>query len=82
MNSKNEKGDVQITVYNYFTEIRGLKLRYSGDFPCINVGKANRPNYIPIEVTLLHCCFLLFVLMKFSCTLLCFLFKKYIFLAL
>ncbi|KAF2539728.1 hypothetical protein F2Q68_00022263 [Brassica cretica] len=51
MNSKNEMGEVQITVYKYFTEIRGLKLRYSGDFPCINVGKPNRPNYIPIE----HC---------------------------
>ncbi|KAL0647297.1 hypothetical protein Bca4012_045588 [Brassica carinata] len=51
MNSKNEMGEAQITVYKYFTEIRGLKLRYSGDFPCINVGKPNRPNYIPIE----HC---------------------------
>ncbi|CAF1775252.1 unnamed protein product [Brassica napus] len=51
MNSKKEMGEVQITVYKYFTEIRGLKLRYSGDFPCINVGKPNRPNYIPIE----HC---------------------------
>ena len=74
-------GEVQITVYKYFTEIRGLKLQYSGEFPCINVGKPNRPNYIPIEVTLVHCCFLLFVLMKFSCTvsLMLFVLKKNIF---
>ncbi|KAJ4883600.1 Protein argonaute 9 [Raphanus sativus] len=54
MNSKNNKGvveEVQMTVYHYFTEIRGLKLEYSGDFPCINVGKPKRPTYIPIE----HC---------------------------
>lgn len=66
MNSKNEKGEleeVQITVYHYFTEIRGLKLEYSGDFPCINVGKPKRPTYIPIEVTLVHCYFILFVFM-------------------
>lgn len=53
MNSKNNKGvveEVQMTVYHYFTEIRGLKLEYSGDFPCINVGKPKRPTYIPIEV--------------------------------
>ncbi|KAL0887396.1 hypothetical protein Bca101_011379 [Brassica carinata] len=53
-NSKNEKGEaeeVQTTVYKYFTEFRGLKLQYSGDFPCINVGKPKRPTYIPIE----HC---------------------------
>ncbi|KAK8679041.1 hypothetical protein V6N13_144513 [Hibiscus sabdariffa] len=26
------------------------KLEYSGDFPCINVGKPKRPTYIPIEL--------------------------------
>nr|VDD33029.1 unnamed protein product [Brassica oleracea] len=53
-NSKNEKGEVeeiQTTVYKYFTEFRGIPLRYSGNFPCINVGKPKRPTYIPIE----HC---------------------------
>ncbi|RID41562.1 hypothetical protein BRARA_J01515 [Brassica rapa] len=53
-NSKNEKGEVeevQTTVYKYFTEFRGIPLRYSGDFPCINVGKPKRPTFIPIE----HC---------------------------
>ncbi|KAF8113373.1 hypothetical protein N665_0050s0031 [Sinapis alba] len=53
-NSKNEKGEVeevQTTVYKHFTEFRGLKLRYSGAFPCINVGKPTRPAYFPIE----HC---------------------------
>ncbi|CAN6863478.1 unnamed protein product [Brassica oleracea] len=53
-NSKSEKGEVeevQTTVYKYFTEFRGIPLRYSGNFPCINVGKPKRPTYIPIE----HC---------------------------
>ncbi|KAJ0266519.1 Protein argonaute 9 [Hirschfeldia incana] len=53
-NSKNDKGEVeevQTTVYKYFTEFRGIPLQYSGDFPCINVGKPKRPTYIPIE----HC---------------------------
>ncbi|KAL0887394.1 hypothetical protein Bca101_011377 [Brassica carinata] len=52
--SKNEKGEVeevQTTVYKYFTEFRGIPLRYSGAFPCINVGKPKRPTYFPIE----HC---------------------------
>ncbi|KAJ0238727.1 Protein argonaute 9 [Hirschfeldia incana] len=53
-NSKNEIGEVvetQTTVYEYFTEFRNVPLKYSGDFPCINVGKPKRPTYIPIE----HC---------------------------
>ncbi|CAH8362423.1 unnamed protein product [Eruca vesicaria subsp. sativa] len=53
-NAKNDTGEVvehQTTVYEYFTEFRNIPLRYSGDFPCINVGKPKRPTYIPIE----HC---------------------------
>ncbi|CAH8383280.1 unnamed protein product [Eruca vesicaria subsp. sativa] len=51
--SKKENGEVeevQTTVYKYFTEFRGLELKYSGDFPCINVGKPKRPTYFPIEL--------------------------------
>ncbi|KAL1204266.1 Protein argonaute 9 [Cardamine amara subsp. amara] len=48
---KNEKGEVEeveISVFNYYME-RNIELRYSGDLPCINVGKPKRPTYIPIE---------------------------------
>ncbi|CAH2072228.1 unnamed protein product [Thlaspi arvense] len=53
-NFKNENGEVEeieTTVYKYFTEFRKIPLQYSGDLPCINVGKPKRPTYIPIE----HC---------------------------
>ena len=40
----------QTTVFEYFTDFRNIQLQYSGDFPCINVGKPKRPTYIPIEV--------------------------------
>ncbi|KAL8028725.1 hypothetical protein ABFS82_14G176300 [Erythranthe guttata] len=46
----NEGDEVQITVYDYFVNHRDIKLRYSGDFPCINAGKPKRPTYIPIEL--------------------------------
>ncbi|CAA7061180.1 unnamed protein product [Microthlaspi erraticum] len=52
---KNENGEVEedeITVYNYFTQFLKINLDESGDFPCINISKPNRPpTYIPIE----HC---------------------------
>ncbi|CAM0880911.1 unnamed protein product [Alopecurus aequalis] len=41
---------IEISVYDYFVKNRGIDLRYSGDFPCINVGKPNRPTYFPIEL--------------------------------
>ncbi|ONM31333.1 hypothetical protein Zm00014a_019947 [Zea mays] len=40
----------EITVYDYFVKQRGIVLQYSGDLPCINVGKLKRPTYFPIEV--------------------------------
>lgn len=49
---KNENGEpqmIEITVYDYFVNIRNIPLRYSGDLPCINVGKPTRPTYIPVE---------------------------------
>uniref|UniRef100_A0A2P2LBH9 PAZ domain-containing protein n=2 Tax=Rhizophora mucronata TaxID=61149 RepID=A0A2P2LBH9_RHIMU len=51
--AKDENGDVEsfeITVYDYFVNHRGINLRYSGDLPCINVGKPKRPTYIPVEL--------------------------------
>ncbi|KAJ6425109.1 hypothetical protein OIU84_025805 [Salix udensis] len=41
---------VEITVYDYFVNHRNIDLRYSGDLPCINVGKPKRPTYIPLEL--------------------------------
>ncbi|KAG6769014.1 hypothetical protein POTOM_024629 [Populus tomentosa] len=46
----NDVESVDITVYDYFVNHRGIDLRYSGDLPCINVGKPKRPTYIPVEV--------------------------------
>lgn len=40
---------IEITVYDYYAK-KGIDLKYSGDFPCINTGKAKRPTYFPIEV--------------------------------
>ncbi|KAL5201165.1 hypothetical protein ABZP36_035519, partial [Zizania latifolia] len=28
---------VEVSVYDYFVKNRGLELRYSGDYPCINL---------------------------------------------
>jgi len=39
---------VEITVYDYYMK-KGIELRYSGDYPCINAGKPKRPTYFPIE---------------------------------
>ncbi|KAL6841492.1 hypothetical protein ACP4OV_028635 [Aristida adscensionis] len=44
---------VEITVYDYFVKNKGIELRYSGDMPCINVGKPKRPTYFPIELCIL-----------------------------
>jgi len=40
----------EVTVYDYFVNRRNINLCYSGDLPCINVGKPKRPTYLPIEV--------------------------------
>lgn len=48
---KNDDEGVEVTVYDYFVNHRQMELRYSGDLPCINVGKPKRPTYLPIEVT-------------------------------
>lgn len=52
-NRNGENGDpttTEVTVYDYFVKNRGIDLKYSGNFPCINVGKPKRPTYFPIEV--------------------------------
>ncbi|XP_065852608.1 protein argonaute 4A-like isoform X1 [Euphorbia lathyris] len=48
-----ENGEVEMvdkTVYEYYVTHLGISLCYSGDFPCINVGKPKRPCYLPIEL--------------------------------
>ncbi|XP_068658770.1 protein argonaute 4B-like [Aristolochia californica] len=40
----------EVTVYDYFTNIKGMQLQYSANLPCINVGKPKRPTYMPIEL--------------------------------
>ncbi|CAI9090148.1 OLC1v1024853C2 [Oldenlandia corymbosa var. corymbosa] len=56
MKLKNNGGDqdgvetTEITVYDYFTKIRNIKLLSSAYMPCINVGKPERPNYLPMEL--------------------------------
>ncbi|XP_023637185.1 LOW QUALITY PROTEIN: protein argonaute 8 [Capsella rubella] len=50
-NANGEAEEVETTVFDYFTKMRDIKLHYSGDLPCINVGKPNRPPvYFPIEL--------------------------------
>ncbi|KAL6554723.1 hypothetical protein OROHE_007462 [Orobanche hederae] len=42
--------EINVTVYDYFVNHHNIRLRYSGDYPCINTGKPKCPIYIPIEV--------------------------------
>jgi eukaryotic translation initiation factor 2C len=52
----NGDGDtVEITVYDYYMK-KGIKLDYSGGYPCINAGKAKRPTYFPVEVCFSFAC--------------------------
>ncbi|KAJ1432121.1 Protein argonaute, N-terminal [Sesbania bispinosa] len=48
--SNGDATEQEITVYDYFVNIRKIDLRYSGDLPCINVGKPKRPTYVPLEL--------------------------------
>ncbi|KAM6595904.1 hypothetical protein CsatA_006428 [Cannabis sativa] len=41
---------VEMTVYDYFVNQRNINLQYSGDLPCINVGKPKRPTFFPVEL--------------------------------
>lgn len=41
---------VETTVFEYFVKHRGVELTYSKYMPCLDVGKPNRPTYLPIEL--------------------------------
>ncbi|CAI9277601.1 unnamed protein product [Lactuca saligna] len=51
--SKDENGEfetLEVTVYDYFVNYRKIELRYSGELPCVNVGKPKRPTFFPLEL--------------------------------
>lgn len=54
---KNAAGDVvesvDITVADYFIKERNLTLKYT-NLPCLDVGRASKPVYLPIEVTFIE----------------------------
>ncbi|KAK3404423.1 hypothetical protein EUGRSUZ_K00736 [Eucalyptus grandis] len=45
-----EEQTVDVTVSDYFVERHGIVLTNSADLPCLDVGKGNRPNYLPLEL--------------------------------
>ncbi|CAL9761195.1 unnamed protein product [Musa acuminata subsp. burmannicoides] len=49
-NSKGETRTVEMTVYNFFQNIRKITLTRSASLPCLDVGKPQRPIYLPIEL--------------------------------
>lgn len=58
--TKDENGEfetMEVTVYDYFVNYRKMDLRYSGDLPCINVGKPKKPIFLPIEVQIVYLSF-------------------------
>lgn len=50
LKQRSEAREVEITVYDYFVNERNIQLKYSGEMPCLNVGKPKRPTYLPVEV--------------------------------
>ncbi|CAH9116385.1 unnamed protein product [Cuscuta europaea] len=55
MKKKNEGGShddgevIKISVCDYFTKHRCVELTYSAFMPCVDVGKPNKPIYLPLE---------------------------------
>uniref|UniRef100_A0A0D6R7G7 Piwi domain-containing protein n=1 Tax=Araucaria cunninghamii TaxID=56994 RepID=A0A0D6R7G7_ARACU len=41
---------VEVTVLEYFANTKNINLKYSATLPCVDVGRAKRPNYIPVEL--------------------------------
>ncbi|CAL4976789.1 unnamed protein product [Urochloa decumbens] len=46
----NGSDTIEVTVYDYYLKQWGIKLKDSVNFPCLNVGKPERPTYLPIEL--------------------------------
>ncbi|XP_010688916.2 protein argonaute 16 [Beta vulgaris subsp. vulgaris] len=49
-NGSSEEQFQETTVFEYFLKHCGVVLTYSKYMPCLDVGKPNRPIYIPIEI--------------------------------
>lgn len=47
---------IEITVYDYYVKHHCIEVNDSRNFPCLDVGKAKRPVYIPLEVNLFIFC--------------------------
>lgn len=41
---------VEVTVLDYYMNTKQMNLKYSADLPCVDVGRAKRPNYLPLEL--------------------------------
>ncbi|KAF8661502.1 hypothetical protein HU200_056919 [Digitaria exilis] len=41
---------VEVTVYDYFKQRWHIELKDSARLPCLDVGKKERPNYLPVEL--------------------------------
>lgn len=49
--SENNEGQtLEISVYDYFTRHRNIQLSYSASLPCLDVGRPQRPNFLPLEL--------------------------------
>ncbi|XP_045814112.1 protein argonaute 16 isoform X1 [Trifolium pratense] len=46
----NAEKTVDVTVYEYFAKHRGIELTSSAYLPCLDVGKPNRPIFLPLEL--------------------------------
>ncbi|URE28760.1 DUF1785 domain containing protein [Musa troglodytarum] len=49
-NGEGETRTVEMTVYNFFKDMRKITLTRSASLPCLDVGKPERPSYLPIEL--------------------------------
>lgn len=49
-NSDGREQTVETTVYDYFTKRLNIEISYSAFTPCIDVGKPNRPIFLPLEL--------------------------------
>ncbi|XP_030945180.1 protein argonaute 16-like isoform X3 [Quercus lobata] len=46
----NKGHSVAISVYDYFLQHYNIQLQYSAYMPCVDVGKPERPKYLPLEL--------------------------------
>lgn len=49
-NGTYDEQTINITVFDYFTKHRNIEVTYSAYLPCIDVGKPERPSYLPLEL--------------------------------